>query len=277
MVDFAPYFYNFSPFQISCPHSMKLFYLILSIFILSVSSSQAQSEDSIKSKNPYDLMSNYYDHGFSPFAKKNWYVGLAFSLTDEKFDNTPKLLERVIAGNELNYDLTFKGGYFIGNYVMVGANFIYSRDRFSGQVVQQSTDTLTRQNISSSGRIVPLIKTYFPLTKNHRLSLFNELGFGFGFGNILTRNIRNQDVIEKSFTNEFKFTAGLSPGITFFAIENFCFEVQLNNLIGYELTVQDTKTNETESSRTTKNNVNFSINLLSLNLGLAYYFGAKKP
>ena len=88
--------------------------------------------------------------------------------------------------------------------------------------------------------------------------------------------IKNQDEINKVYTEEFTFSAGISPGVTFFAIENFSFEIQLNNLIGYELQISKKTTNDMEESKVTTNNVNFNIDLLSLNLGLAYYFGAKK-
>jgi hypothetical protein len=68
---------------------------------------------------------------------------------------------------------------------------------------------------------------------------------------------------------------GLSPGITFFAMENFAFEVQLN-VLGYELNASDKTVNGTDESRVVRQNVDFNIDLLSLDLGLAYYFGGRK-
>ena len=258
---------------------LKRYYGIFfgAVLLFTFSNLQGQNADTLAEQNSaYDLLSKYYEDGFKPFSKGNWYVGFAFSLTDQQRENTPRLLDRVVEGSDLNYDLTFKGGYFIGNYAMVGANFLYSRDKFTGTLIIQDTDTVQRNTITSVGTIAPTIKTYFPLTKNERLSFFNEVGVGFGFGNTVTRDIRRLDEINKTYTEEFVFTAGISPGITFFAIENFAFEVQLNNLIGYELKVENTTTNETEKSNTTTHNVNFQIDLLSLNLGLAYYFGVKK-
>ena len=99
---------------------------------------------------------------------------------------------------------------------------------------------------------------------------------GFGFGQTLTRDEFSPDEISKAFTDEFSFTIGISPGITFFAIENFAFEVQLNNLIGYEYKRSETTRDGSEQSSRVTNNVNFNINLLSLQLGLAYFIGAKR-
>lgn len=236
----------------------------------------AQEEKEVDDKkDPYELMSKHYEENFQPFSKGNWYVGFAFSLKDQKLQNQARLFDKVLDGQDLNYDLTFKVGYFLNDYLMVGGNLIYNRDKFTGTIVQES-DTIQRENIKSIGTIAPTLKTYIPLTKNNRLSFFNELGVGFGVGNTVTRDTKNSDEINKTYTDEFSFTAGISPGITFFAIENFAFEVQLNNLIGYELQVSQKTTNETEESKVVTHNLNFNIDLLSLNLGLAYYFGAKK-
>jgi hypothetical protein len=250
------------------------FLMLILIWISPCVFAQEHSEDQ-KTNDPFELMSKYYEEEFHPFSKGNAYVGFAFSLKDQHLQNQPRLFDKVLEGNELSYDLTFRGGYFLGDYFMVGGNFIYNRETFTGTIVQES-DTILSKKISSMGTISPTIKSYIPLTKNNRLSLFNEIGLGFGIGNSVTRDTKNQDEINKSYTDEFLFSAGISPGITFFAIENFAFEIQLNNLIGYELHSSKKTTNESEESKVTTHNVNFNIDLLSLNLGLAYYFGSKK-
>jgi hypothetical protein len=247
------------------------FLLINFVFFFKLHGQEADT----KAKDPYDLMSEYYEENFNPFSKGSWYVGFAFSLEDRKLENQARLFDKVLFGEDLDYDLTFKTGYFLNDYTMVGGNLIYNREKFAGTVVQES-DTINRQRIKSIGTIAPTIKTYFPLTKNNRLSFFNEIGIGFGFGNSLTRDTKKQDEVSKTYTNEFSFTAGISPGITFFAIENFAFEIQLQNLIGYELQISNKNIDDVEDSKVTTNNVNFNIDLLSLNLGLAYYFRSMK-
>ena len=99
----------------------------------------------------------------------------------------------------------------------------------------------------------------------------NQFGFGLGGGNGLLRETRNLDEIRKVSTEQFRFTLGLTPGITFFAVENFAFEVGIN-VLGYELRRIETITDEVETSVDTRHNVNLKLNLLSLNIGLAYYF-----
>ena len=54
------------------------------------------------------------------------------TVVDEKLNNSPGLFEKILAGSEFNYDITFKGGYFIGDYVLVGTNVNYQREKFTG-------------------------------------------------------------------------------------------------------------------------------------------------
>ncbi len=250
-------------------------YLIIALLLAISPGLWAQETDTTKT-SPYELISGYYNGGeFRPFMKGNGYVGLAFTVEDRQLTNTQRLFDKVTDGQNTNYEITFKGGYFLWDYVQVGMNVIYGRDKFEGQLIDQNSDSLSRSSIASGGSIVPYLKIYFPVSKNERLSFFLESGPGFGFRNELQRDTRNTDDITKRYTEEFVFTLGISPGITFFAIENFAFEIQLNNLLGYEYARMNTTTNEIEKSRTVTNNVNFRIDLLSLRLGLAYYFNKK--
>ena len=222
----------------------------------------------------YDLMSKYYNEGFHPFEKKNTYVGLAFSLEDLQQENTTGLFQNVVDGQNLNYNIIVKGGYYISDYTMLGLNFLYDYDRFEG-LVFRDPDTLQSNSLSRSYDLTPNIRPSIPLTRNERLSFFIELGLTFGYATALERNTKNLDEITKKYTEGFHFRAGISPGVTFFAIESFAFEVQLN-VIGYDLLVTQQTVNDETESREVEQNIDAKIDLLTLNLGLAYYFGSKK-
>ncbi|MFV0345544.1 MAG: hypothetical protein ACK5IQ_04765 [Bacteroidales bacterium] len=225
--------------------------------------------------NPYDLMSKYYENDFQPFKKGNFYTGFAFSLTTGELENTNRLLYEVSEGEENQYNLIFKGGYFIGDYNMIGVDVVYGRSRFEGDILQNS-ESLLRQRISSSGTFRPVLVTYFPLTKNKRLSFYNKIGVGLSWGNTLERNTGSQGEISKKYDDNFGVSAGISPGITFFVIQNFAFEVELQNMLGYQYESVKSTSNDDVVSRRSTNQVSFDIDLLSLKLGLAYYFNRPK-
>lgn len=257
---------------------MKKIKIILTIgFLLFTTNSifsQQLTEKKDSTYTAYDLMSNYYHNSFKPFKKNNVYIGFAFSLEDKKLQNVDYLIKKVIDGEKMDYDIKLKGGFYTGNYGMVGLNVNYFQNKFVGKTFSDP-DTIQSNSITRGFNITPNFRSSIPLTSTERLSFFTELGVSFGKSTTLTRDIKNIDEIDKSYATNYNFRVGISPGVTFFAMENFAFEVQLN-VLGYELNVTDKTTNDIDDSRKVRQNVDFNINILSLDLGLAYYFGAKK-
>jgi len=247
------------------------------IFLITLSLEAIAQEDKTDldtKSTPYDLLSSYYSNNFHPFKKGNFFTGLAFSVADKKMTNTDYLIQKVVDGERLNFDVLIKGGYYTGDYCMVLLNVQYFQDKFDG-IVFRDPDTLQYNLITRGFAVTPSFRSSVPLTPNERLSFFTEIGLTFGNSYTLTRNTKNMDEIEKTYANDFNFRLGLSPGITFFAMENFALEVQLN-VIGYDLKVSEKSVNDGPESKEIRQNVDFNINLLSLQMGLAYYFGAKK-
>ncbi|MCO6360555.1 hypothetical protein [Roseivirga pacifica] len=234
------------------------------------SKAQGVDSDTVINYTPFELLSSYYDNDFQPFKKRNVYVGFAFSLADRKQNNDQNLLSTVIDGERLDYDLLFKAGLYTADYGMVGVSVNYFQNRFDG-LVFQDPDTVMTNTINRGFSITPNVRSSVPLTANERLSFFTEVGLTFGGGNSLSRKTKNVDEVEKIYDESFYFRLGMSPGITFFAMENFAFEVQMD-VLGYELRRTKTTTNDVDVSKDLRQNVDFNINILTLELGLAYYF-----
>ena len=198
-------------------------------------------------------------------------MGLSFSLEDVKTENRDVLIETILDGDRTKYDINLKGGYYIGNYAMAGINFTYSENKFSGLILKDS-DSIQSNSITRGYAVTPNFRSTVPLTANERFSFFTEIGLTFGGGNTVKRDVKNIDEVDKSYTKNFNFRVGISPGVTFFVMENFAFEIQLD-LLGYELDSSKTTVNDIDESSRTTQNIDLNINLLSLQLGLAYYFG----
>lgn len=249
--------------------SVILIVLLISFTGIQSISGQTQEKDNF---TPYDLLTSYYNNDFKPFKKGNWYVGMSFSLEDKQRLNTQGLFQKVLDGNNLDYNILFKGGYYTGNYGMVGLDFNYYQSKFTGMVFQDP-DTLQSNMITRGFNFRPNLRSSIPLTANERFSFFYAVGLAFGVENTNVRTIKQVDQMSKQFATVYNFGIGLSPGITFFAMENFAFEVQLD-VLGYNVTIQETKKDGVELSSDVRHNVNFSIDILTLKLGLAYYFGS---
>jgi hypothetical protein len=251
-----------------------LLVVFILILVLPLKGLAQENQDEDNGRSPYELMSSYYSEQFKPFKKGNVYTGLAFSLSDRSLSNVDQLVQNVVDGQDNSFNIVLKGGYYTGDYAMVGINFEYTQEKFEGTLFRDP-DTVQSNSISRAYTITPNVRSSVPLTKNERLSFFTEVGLSLGVGNTLTRNTKNLDEIEKVYSDDFNLRLGISPGITFFAMENFAFEVQLD-VLGYELQVRKREINGVEQSRDVRNNVDFNIDILSLKLGLAYYFGAGK-
>lgn len=248
-------------------------HLIIAVFLfLAVAVNAQKSNDSKQDKkfSPYELLTSYYNNDFKPFKKGSIYSGVSMSLEDRSMENTEGLFQKTIEGNRVNFNILFRGGYYINDYSMVGLNLTIFENKFEGTLFKDP-DTIASNSITRGFSFTPNFRTSIPLTENERLSFFTAVGMTFGKSNSVKRDIKNTDEIEKSYADNYNIKLGLSPGVTFFAMENFALEAQLD-VIGYEFSVKKNKINEIDISRDTRHNVDFNINLLTLKLGAAYYF-----
>jgi len=155
---------------------------------------------------------------------------------------------------------------------MIGLNLEYNEMRFTGTLFQDP-DTVESNSITRGYTITPNLRTSLPLTATERLSFFVMIGLEFGMSNTLDQDEEYIDQFTRTYSTMYSAGVGVSPGITFFAMENFAFEVQLN-ILGYQISITDTDTKGLEPGREVDQNLNFKIDLLTLELGLAYYFVA---
>lgn len=233
-----------------------------------------QEPTKAQSPTPYDLLSSYYQEGFKPFEKKTWYLGAAFSLGHTMQTNTTGLIQDVIDGKSGKYSINLKGGYYSGDYTMIGLDLGYFQSNFTGTVFQDP-DTIQSNSITRGYSITPNLRASIPLTASERLSFFIAIGLDFGMSNTLAQDVKYVDQYTRSYSDQYSLGIGFSPGLTFFAMENFAFELQLN-VFGYNISVTNTDTEGLEPGREVDQQLNFKIDLLTLELGLAYYFGAGK-
>ena len=248
--------------------------LLLAVLLLFITFANSQNiendEDKDKKYSPYELLTSYYNNDFKPYKKGNFYFGVAMSLEDRQSENTENIFQKIVEGDRVNFNLLLKGGYYLNDYGMVGLNFNVYENKFEGTLLKDE-GTLESKSITRGYSITPNYRTTIPLTANDRLSFFTAAGLTLGKSTTLKRDITNLDEIEKSFAENYNLRIGISPGVTFFAMENFALEVQVD-VLGYELNIENKTKNGIDESRDVRNNIDFKMNLLSLKVGLAYYF-----
>lgn len=102
--------------------------------------------------------------------------------------------------------------------------------------------------------------------------LFNETYFEFKYGSSV-RQVETPSDINRVTSISYDFTLGLQPGIAAFINEGLSVEVG-TSLLGLNSSVTESVTNgdTNNPSRIVSNNVDFKINLLTLFVGVTFYF-----
>ena len=250
---------------------MKRIFVFLLLSVLAITGVMAQEGEQPTSE---DILVNYYNEGFEPYRNGVWYLAMTMSLTDQDLENTTLgLFDNVIAGNNSSWSLDLTTGRYISDFFLVGLTIGYEQSTFDGTLNGNFNVPFERMSESELFTIGSFIRTSIPLTKNNRLSFYNDLGFGFSFGSAQTDEIRGNDT-ETSTADLIRFGFGINPGITYFAVNNIAFEAGVN-LIGYEYSSEKGVDPDGVESRKESHDVNFSVNLLTINLGISYFFNTK--
>ena len=166
--------------------------------------------------------------------------------------------------------------YAIADNMAVGGRFNYSRNflkidsaSFSlgdGETgTQLSTDFYyALQHSYSAGAVW---RYYIPLGRNKRFALFNEVQLSMGGSRA---KFATDSPIRGTFSKSFDIGLGVNPGIIAFASNVMAVEVNVGMMgINYSHTKQIH--NQVATGRTNTSFMNFSVNLLSIGLGVSFY------
>jgi hypothetical protein len=201
-------------------------------------------------------------------AKGRDFIGLNFSVSHEQGNNVRRLL---VTDNEmytLDWAVRFYGGHFVRNNMTIGALFEWDQSNGNREFVSDGTNI--REDFFSRGFLVgPTFRTYLPLGKTNRVSIFNEVNALFGFSRSIDQR-DNGSEISRGIAETYRLSVGLTPGINFFIANGWAFEASVE-LLGLETRVTRGNIDGVESEEFS-NDVNFSINLLALKLGVTKYF-----
>lgn len=115
--------------------------------------------------------------------------------------------------------------------------------------------------------VAAIWRQYIPLGRNKRFALFSE--FQLSFGGSQSKFAEGQP-IRGTYSRGFNISAGVNPGIVAFLTNNMAVEVNVGVLgINYSSTRQ--VHNQVTTGNTSSSLMNFSINIFSIGLGVAFY------
>lgn len=167
-------------------------------------------------------------------------------------------------------------GYAFRNDIAAGLSFDYSRTRvaidnvdiaLSEDMVFAIKDYYTIQQVYTA---TAFLRTYINIGSSKRFGLFNDLKFSFGGGQGKIMTGKGEAL---SGTYEKIQNVGLlvSPGITVFMTDFMSVEASIG-IMGLKYSRTEQITDQVYQGHWESFNASFKINLLSVGLGMAFYF-----
>lgn len=199
------------------------------------------------------------------------FVILSFSLDQRKAENEAQLFRQVIDQDRLNYRVNVNGGYAFKDNLTLGLGLSYGREREDITFFDENGTEVTSRFVRNDISFTPNMRNYVPFGSG-TFQIFVQTDMRFTFAESLQRDFFPEE-INKIERDVFEYRLGVSPGALLFFDRNWAFEVSVG-LAGLtsRVTEEVVNDNEEDKTRIVKTDIELRINLLALNLGVAYYF-----
>lgn len=255
-----------------------LFLMLSCLFCSSI----AEGRDTLQKSKVADRLS--FDRGIKGVKfvpKGQWLTGGSFSYSEYTADDYEWLVLKNIEGTNYSFKVSPYVGYFVGNNICVGGRFAYSRSMtklksvsfdLSDDLGFDIDDFYSLQHIYSGS---VFFRNYVSLGNSLRFAVFNEVRLTAGGGqgkqmSGLGENLNGtyQDIVELEL--------GIIPGITAFISNEVAIEASVN-VLGFSYKKYYQERNRVESGSFEHSGVNFKVDILSINIGVAFYINHINP
>ena len=209
----------------------------------------------------------------NPTGKGQMFIATTFSVNHNEGENQTGLLQNFDETYRVRWDITLRSGYFIKDNFALGGFFKYSSD-LNQSSYQNDTGPVRDERLERGYSLAPFMRNYLPLG-NSVFALFNETNLEFTYGSSV-RQVQSTEDINRTTGESYQLKLGIQPGIAAFITDVVSFEVG-TSLLGLSTKYQTGITNGDEDTKsyTFSNEVSFDIDLLSLFLGISFYFPVK--
>jgi hypothetical protein len=202
--------------------------------------------------------------------KGRLYYSLSFSLDQRKAENEDQLLRQVINQDKYDYRVIGNIGYAIKDNMTLGLAGGYGRLKEEITFLDDNDDEVTSKRIEQGFSIVPNMRNYIPLGKG-RLQVLIQTELGITVGESLERVFYTNE-IDRIDGNFLEVNLGVNPGLLLFFDKNWAFEVTVG-AAGLTTRIDESTLNNDEANkeRVESTSIDLRLNILQLNLGVAFY------
>lgn len=210
------------------------------------------------------------DSKLGSLKKGTYFAGVNLSVSERTSENPSSLFEQLESVDRVSYQISGSGGYFIRDLWMLGGKLEYDFAENDTGFTEDS-DTRRSQSVKKQTAIGVMMRNYLPLDDTGRFSLFVESGIDFGYGKQVVQTTLPDD-IDRKITKAYELSLGVTPGLMAFINSGVAIEASVN-IMGLSASWGDYNFNSGEKTGNTSSvDLDFSIKLLTLYIGLTCYF-----
>lgn len=208
--------------------------------------------------------------------KGTWFAGGTISYTDLGATDYTFLLFENLSAKSVMFGAKVFAAYTFANNVAAGISFDYSRTIIAIDNVDMNLGSGLNFQIKEFYSIQQIytatafLRTYINIGDSKRFGMFNDIRAYFGGGQ---GKVTNGSGLELSGTYEkiTKLGLVLAPGISVFATDFMTVEATIG-ILGIEYSRSEQTTNQVYQGAFETFSASFKLNLLSIGLGIAFYF-----
>lgn len=223
----------------------------------------------------------HYDRGYetvpsSPFVKKGtWMFGGTARYSQHVNDDYNLLVISDINSNGYMVSANPRLMYMFKDNMGVGLRFSYDRS-----MLDLASADLSVSEISMSARdcyqiqhkfsAYGVYRAYIPLGNSKRVAMFADLLFGGSYKQGKAFNAGGQ-YVAGTYGQKYALELAVEPGIVAFLSERLAVEMNVG-IFGVNYSWTDQLRNQVIGGHSNSTSAGFMVNLLSLGVGLSYYF-----
>ena len=244
---------------------MRRFIIIFAFLVFGAVSAEAQ----------------HYDRGYettpsSPFLKKGtWMAGGTARYSQHINDDYNFLVINDINSKGYNISVNPKLLYLFRDNMGVGLRFSYDRSMLDLASADLSVSDISMgakdcYQIQHKYSIHGVYRAYIPLAGAKRIAMFADVLLGGSFKQGKAFNA-NGPYADGTYTQAYALELAVDPGVIAFLTDRLAIELNVG-VFGVSYSWMNQIHNQVDNGYTDSTSAGFMVNLLSLGVGLSYYF-----
>ena len=223
----------------------------------------------------------HYDRGYetvpsSPFVEKGtWLLGGTVRYSQHVNDNYSLLVINGINSNGYRVSANPKLMYMFKDNMGAGIRFSYDRSMLDLESADLSISEITMNakdcyQIQHKYSAYAAYRAYIPFGNSKRVAMFADLLFGGSYKQGKTFNAGGEYVVG-TYGQKYALELAVEPGLVAFLSERLAVELNVG-IFGVSYGWNDQLRNQVIGGHSDSTSAGFMVNLLSLGVGLSYYF-----